>query len=224
MTVSHKKVVNMENSEVEVIDPLTEQEENRLEELERVVVEGMKGPFDSGFALREIHGEKYYRKTHPTFEVYVESKFGIARQTAYRLIDAANVFENVTHGLQNPPLGSDISPFLSLPSNERQIRSMAKLAGPEEQIEVWQRAVQTSPKGKPTGAHVNKLVNEKLGVTLQRTGTKITQAARELPEDFIQAFLTITEKLFAAKKDNFKGIDRKKVIEFIERLRRFIED
>lgn len=49
-------------------------------------------------------------------------RWGIARRTAYQLIDASAVVENVRHGAQ------------TLPSNERQARPLTKLE-PEEQIE-----------------------------------------------------------------------------------------
>lgn len=57
---------------------------------------------------------------YPTFEAYCTQRWNMARRTAYRLIDAADVVGNVSHGTQ------------PLPANEAQTRELSGLA-PNEQ-------------------------------------------------------------------------------------------
>lgn len=60
---------------------------------------------------------------------------------AYRLMDAAEVTQN----LQSNQL------VTSLPVNESQARPLTKLE-PQQQQEVWAKAVETAPNGKVTAA------------------------------------------------------------------------
>jgi hypothetical protein len=66
------------------------------------------------------------------------------RRNAYRLMDAAQVVENVSHGTQ------------ILPTNERQARPLASLP-PEQQVQVWQQVVETAPNGKATAASMRPI-------------------------------------------------------------------
>lgn len=43
----------------------------------------------AGEALATIRDERLYRLTHPTFEAYVQERWGFSRATAYRMIDTA---------------------------------------------------------------------------------------------------------------------------------------
>ena len=64
---------------------------------------------------------KLYRASHGTFEEYCRERWGMARSTAYQLVDASKVVENVRHGGQIPP-----------PESERQARPLAKLPAEEQ--------------------------------------------------------------------------------------------
>ncbi len=72
------------------------------------------------------------RETHGTFEDYCRERWGMERRHAYRLIDAAGVVSNLC------PTGH------ILPTTERQARELTALE-PEQQREVWTRAVETAP-------------------------------------------------------------------------------
>lgn len=128
---------------------LTTQEQGRFQQLEVVIEEGLKTFVEVGNALLEIRDSRLYRQEFRTFEDYCRDRWGMARSTAYQYIDAAATVENVRHG------GHQI------PTNERQARPLTKLE-PEQQQEAWQRAVETAPNGRVTGAHVEKVVKDYL--------------------------------------------------------------
>lgn len=211
--------------DVEVIDPLTDQEQARLGELENIVVKGLRGPFDCGFALREILENRLYRESHGSFDVYVERTFKFSRQTAYRLINAANVLENVTHGLQNQSFGADVCPTLPLPSNERQVRPLTKIS-PDEQLETWQEVVRSAPKGKVTSAHVNKVVRTRLGMQVHTRGRKVRDEINNddaLPDTFKSIYDQMVVLLVEARNDNWKSLPKDKAARAVKGLFAFLE-
>ncbi|WP_373535299.1 hypothetical protein [Microcoleus sp.] len=120
----------------------------RFLELESIVEHGLQTFYEVGKALDEIREEKLYRETHKNFEAYCQQKWGIARRTAYRFIDAAKVMDNLC------PIGHKI------PTKENQVRPLAGLS-PELQLEIWQEALELSPNGMPTGATVQRLVEQR---------------------------------------------------------------
>jgi phage N-6-adenine-methyltransferase len=124
---------------------ITPSEQDDLTRLELVIQAGFQTFVQVGNALMEIRGRKLYRQTHNTFEDYCRERWGIQRAHAYRLIDAAQVIGNLS------PIG-DI-----LPATESQARPLTSLA-PDSQREVWVRAVETAPNGKPTALHIENVV------------------------------------------------------------------
>ena len=131
----------------QVNDVFTQAEVLELDSLEDRVQRGFRAFWDIGQALRQIRDKRLYRQKYSTFEEYCINRWEIARRTAYQLIDAAEVYENVRHGAQ------------IFPANERQVRPLVALA-PEEQQKVWEEAVSTAPNGKITATHVVKVAKE----------------------------------------------------------------
>lgn len=127
---------------------LTAQEQGRLQTLEGVIEEGLKTFVEVGNALLEIRDSRLYRQEFGAFEDYCRDRWGMSRPRAYQLIGAAEV------------VGS-LSTMVDKPISERQARPLTKLE-PEQQQEAWQRAVETAPNGRVTGAHVEKVVKEYL--------------------------------------------------------------
>lgn len=125
---------------------LTTTESARLTELESTIGHGLQIFVEVGNALTEIRDGRLYRIESATFEDYCRERWGIERRQAYRLIDAARVFNNVSNWTQIPP------------TNESQARPLASLT-PDQQREVWPLVVETAPNGKPTAAHVQEVVN-----------------------------------------------------------------
>ncbi|MEH1920158.1 hypothetical protein [Nostoc sp.] len=129
---------------VEVTELTQEEQSDRLH-LERKVERAF---FEAGKALIELRDRRLYRSTHKTFDEYCLDRFGYNRSRSYQLVDAAVVVDN----LQKCPQFVDI-----LPTAEGQVRPMTKLE-PQEQQEVWLRAVELAGGKVPTGRIVKDVV------------------------------------------------------------------
>ena len=128
-------------------DLITLDERSRLYQLEETIRQGLNTFVDVGNALLEIRDKRLYRQDYSTFEDYCNKQWNMARRTAYQLIDAAEVVENVRNCAQ------------ILPTNESQARPLASLE-PEEQIQAWQRVIEKAPEGKITAAIVLEAAKE----------------------------------------------------------------
>lgn len=140
------------SQEVELLDAPTELspvERAKLENLEIVINQHRAAVLQVAYALRTIHAERLYRATHESFDAYVAARFDFKRAHAYRLIDFADVSDNVS------PAGDDPQP------NERQARELAKLPA-EQQADAWSEATSTA-EGSPTAGDVADVVARKLG-------------------------------------------------------------
>ncbi len=133
-----------------VVDELTEEEEGARQILERQVERAF---YLAGRALRELRDRRLYRSTHKTFEEYCRERFGFTRDSAYLKIGAADIYENLE---QNLPTNGR---HLPLPTNERQLRHLAKAKlEPAVQVEVWQQAVSSAGGRVPSGRIVSDIV------------------------------------------------------------------
>jgi hypothetical protein len=79
-----------------------------------------------------------------TFEAYCRDRWEFSKSYASRLIGAAVVVENVSHGRQIKAIES---------IGERHARELARLPA-EEQPMAWAEAVKTAPVGHVTAKHV----------------------------------------------------------------------
>lgn len=156
---------------------ISESEVAVLAQQEAIIERGLQTFYEVGTALVTIRDQRLYRQEHTTFDDYCQSRWGMARRTAYQLIDAAGVVENVRHGAQ------------ILPSNERQARPLAALP-PEQQAEAWQEAVDTAPGGKITAAHVTRIVEQR---TAPPPDPKQDEAMRQVVADIAEASATVQE-------------------------------
>ena len=77
----------------------------------------------------------------------VTAEFKDKQRYLYYQLEAAQIEKNICTMVQKGQIP------------ERQLRPLAKLE-PEQQKEVWEKAVQTAPDGKITARHVQKIVNE----------------------------------------------------------------
>lgn len=118
-------------------------ERAELGRYERVIERGLQTFVEVGVALMAIREGKLYRGTHATFDAYCRERWNFSKSHSNRLIDAAEVVENLT------PIGV-------IPANESQVRPLVKLE-PEQQRKAWQQAVETAPNGKVTAAHVENV-------------------------------------------------------------------
>jgi len=115
-------------------------EKNELCQHEAVIEQGLKTFVDVGNALLAIRDKRLYRQDFGTFEDYCQDRWGMVRRQADRLIAAAETAENLR------PIGL-------IPQSESVIRPLTRL-DPDQQRQVYQRAVETAPNGKVTAAHV----------------------------------------------------------------------
>jgi len=124
---------------------LTKIEQSELSRLESIIETNLQTCFDVGSALTKIRDSGLY-KMYGTFERYCKERWGYARRTVYQFIDAAKIAENLC-AIEHKP------------TQESQLRPLTHLE-PEEQREVWQKAVETAPEGKVTAQHVQDVVDE----------------------------------------------------------------
>lgn len=133
---------------------LTEKELARLEQLEKVVKEGLPYFIKVGLALKEINEKRYYRKHAQTFPEYMESRFGYSSARGYQLIHSAEAAiavdyegnnDNYLHPEKlNHGRGNDI-----IIDNERKARALYGL-DPEEQKAVANAAQEKAIKEHKT--------------------------------------------------------------------------
>lgn len=126
---------------------LTGAELEELGSLEATVERGLRAFWEIGQALQQIRDKRLYRQEYATFEEYCICRWEMSRRSAYQLIEAATVYENVRHGAQ------------ILPANERQTRPLVTLP-PQKQQEAWAKAVSTAPSGRVTSTHVAQVAKE----------------------------------------------------------------
>src|ERR1051326_3053998 len=139
-----------EQPQVETLYPLTIDEARRLKQCEKVIERGLDAFYQVGNALAEIRESRLYRISYAGFEDYCRERWKMSRFYAHRLIDAAQVVDNLL------PIGN-------IPSNEAQARELAPFT-PEVQKAVWHVAVSTAPtddQGKPllSAAHIKSVGN-----------------------------------------------------------------
>lgn len=141
---------------------LTTTKAARLAELETIIEGGLAHFVEVGYALAEIRDSKLY-EPHSTFQEYCEQRWDISRQHARRLINAAEVFDNITipdnSGME--PTGyirDNGDSTIPEPRHESQLRPLIGLE-PEKQREVWTEATEAAGGKAPTAAQVNAAVN-----------------------------------------------------------------
>ncbi len=132
------------------ITPLDEREKSDLIRLEGVVRSAF---YQAGTALGEIRERKLYREIAATFEEYCRIRFGHSRQKANYLIGGAKVFENLTTICCQNELN------IVLPVSESQCRPLLGLP-PQQQVEVWQAAVEKAEGRVPSASKVNEVLEE----------------------------------------------------------------
>ena len=133
---------------------LAEKDIVRLEQLEKVVKEGLPYFIAVGLALKEINEKRYYKKYSKTFPEYMESRFGYSSARGYQLIHSAEAavvvdyggdYDNYLHAEKlNHGRGNDI-----IIDNERKARALYGLE-PEEQKAAAKAAQEKAIKERKT--------------------------------------------------------------------------
>jgi len=146
-------------SELVVGGGLTPSERSRLAELEAGVEQDMRITAAAfvriGVRLTEIRDSRLYRATHPTFDAYLDERWGMSRQRGYQLIDAASVSTTVD------ALG------LPTPGNEAQARELVPLLrgeGEDAMGELWRELCAQYGEEKITAALIREAVERRMAV------------------------------------------------------------
>jgi hypothetical protein len=128
-----------------VATPLSEAERAELAACERTIEGGLRGFVEVGTALARVRDSRLYRERFRSFERYCRERWSMARASAYRMIEAAEVVARVS------PIGDTPAP-----ANEAQARELARLPA-EKQPAAWQEAVASAPDGRITAAYVTEV-------------------------------------------------------------------
>jgi hypothetical protein len=151
---------------------LSVQEESRLDELKRIITDGIRGWFAAGKALQEIKAKQLYRRDYATFEIFASAEFRLSENRLRQIIDATQFLESVV--AQLPEAATPTLP------TERTIREL-KTIPKAERVEVYAEAVavESQAAGKPTAPSV-KTVRESVAKRAAKAGRK----ARHKPQTF----------------------------------------
>lgn len=136
---------------------LTINEKAELEKLCRIVDQGLSSFLAVGTALKQISEGKLYRATHETFEEFVKERWNIQKAHAYRMMDAAEVSEDLSPNGRRFPIVNEIK-------TERQLRELKALDAesmPQALEKITEVCKETGKK--PTAKVIESVVREMLG-------------------------------------------------------------
>lgn len=129
--------------------PLNKQESQQLFNLEGIVQRGLDKFIEVGQALAAIRDSRLYRDKYGNFEDYVRERWGMSARHAHRLVDGAQIAQNLL-----PPAATELTNW-SAPRNESQVRPLKGLE-PTEQKEVWAEATKAAGPAPVTARHVEQ--------------------------------------------------------------------
>ncbi len=164
-TVDSSTSIPVEAAQVEVLEELTYDEQRDRHRLELRVEQAF---YQAGKALAQLRQRRLYRSTHKTFEAYCQDRFGFTRRHSDCLIAAAVAVENLqqmrtihsqNHLDEQHQLNENSRTIQAqiLPTKLEQIKPLASLK-PDEQRQVWDKAVETANGKVPSGRIVKGIV------------------------------------------------------------------
>ena len=202
------------NQSKELSTKLSFPEQQELTRQEIIIKTGLLNFFEVGFALWQIKEKRLYRETHDTFEDYCRERWDFEWAHAYRLIESAKTFDNLS------PIGD-----IPKPETESQARPLTKLP-PKEQAPAWKLAVETAPEGKITARHVEKTVREIIG---DPEGKKIKSTREKIDKEgliedgFREAFNNFIGAIQNARGAKWKTTSKEAVIKILQSLLTLLE-
>lgn len=160
-------LIPVEVAQVEILEELTQDEQRDRYRLELGVEQAF---YQAGKALAQLRERRLYRSTHKTFEAYCKDRFGFTRRHSDYLIAATSVVKNLQqmrtihsqNHLDEQHQFNRTSRTISsqiLPTRLEQIKPLASLK-PDEQRQVWDKAVQTANGKVPSGRIVKEIVEQ----------------------------------------------------------------
>ena len=166
---------------------------NRLSQLENVIETNQRKFYQLGKALKQIRDERLFRDLlFDNFETYVKERWDMARSQAYRLIEAANVIDNLS------PIGDGI-----LPENESQARVLARFKK-EDQRKIW-RAFICSGMAL-TAANIRKYAHQaKKARVVKKTNASMIDI---ISASYKTAVMAMLEEIQRAQNDDWQTTSR----------------
>lgn len=210
-----------------LVKPLSEAERAIFNRREKEIFDDLRAFYRVGLALMEIRDRELYREESATFEGYCKKIFDFGKSHAYRMIDAAQVVENIS---ETSPIGgqNQNGPIIDLvPVNERQVRPLVRLQ-PDQQREVWQAVVKNAgPRRKVTAGLVNSVVKKYMGETVTTTVRVARAKAQTTPDisaDFKSAFDVFFAQLGKEIESGYKSTAKSVVLDAIDQVRALVSD
>ena len=140
---------------VVVLEQLSIQEQQSLEQNEAVIRQGCQTFLEVGEALLNIRDNRLYRALYPTFEQYCRERWGWSRQRSHQMIDAAQVVKALPEDCKHSV------------TNESTARAIKKVA-PEKRADAVRKARDIGPVTQASIAEATVKV-----IDLDKTGHKI---------------------------------------------------
>jgi len=124
-----------------------------LREREGIIERGRETFLAVGRALleiREYRGGVLFKDTYGSFEAYIRERWEFGRAYAYRLMNAAEVVEQLS------PRGD--SPAAAQPVSEKQIRALTLLEDPADRRRAWKEACKEAGESEVTSTVILRVV------------------------------------------------------------------
>ena len=172
---------------------------NRLTKLENVIETNQRKFYKIGKALKAIRDERLFRDLlFDRFETYVKDRWDMARSQAYRLIEAANVIDNLS------PIGDGM-----LPENESQTRILARF-NKEDQRKIW-RAFICSGMAL-TAANIRKYAQEGKTKPVKKPNSMIDI----ISASYKTAVMAMLEQMRWAQNDAWQSTSREAALFWVK--------
>ena len=180
---------------VEVVDGhgLSGEDASFLSERERVIEAGRKTFLEVGRALlqiRDYQGGLLYKKRFGTFDAYCKERWDIGHSHAYRLMDAAEIYQSLS------PRG-DKRHEVPMPATEKQLRPL-KRHPPKLRAKAWQNAIKTAGTAPVAARHVEKEVRTLMkaeGIKPPSVAKKTTDPVHRLPAHDVEQIRALLAKI-----------------------------
>lgn len=198
------KIVHTANADFSISE-LTENEVQKLTNLEKIVNSGIRSFISAGLALAVIRDERLFRKSHETFADYCHERWQLDASYAHRLICASKL-----HSLLSP-IGT------VKPTSESQIRPLTKLSV-EQAKQAWQQAVVAAGNQPPTANQVKLAVSQLKGVSAPKTAKK-PQASGSLKK-----FVAKATKIIAQIQDAIQNESPNEALTGLNDLKKLLEN
>jgi len=182
-------------SDGELEPKLSAEEKKTLAKYERTIKKGWDTFLEVGRALAAIRDQNLYREQYKTFAAYCRERWNYGRAHAYRLIGAAEVWDELS------PMGDTPT----TPVNERQLRPLIDLP-PDSRRQAWESALEAAGEGPLSEKHVRNAVKALQGGSQpeapKRPATSIRKATvsdalQEIDQALAQEDIATARRLIA---------------------------